>query len=259
MILIAKNQNNSEEDDQESFIELDIEKLKKLISKNAEIIELLNHPTRYRLIFLLLIFPRLSLADLSKFIGRTKSTIHYHLKKFEKLNIFITSRKPVDSYIDAKIYELMPDFLNVLKFNINDFQKFSKDNREDIIRFMISKDISVFKLFRYLFEQTTVLYKGIENAITDKKNESSKKLVEMYTNNPVKYDIWSLSEEEFDNYENLIEQFKTDLNNKLEGNDEDKTEIDRPFLILHTIFPMKQMIKYDSETKKYLKFYKALE
>jgi formate dehydrogenase maturation protein FdhE len=256
---MSEDENNSQKENRETLVEMDIDELKKLISKNAEIIELLNHPTRYRLIFLLLIFPRLSLADLSKFIGRTKSTIHYHLKKFEKLNIFRTTRKAVQSYIDAKIYELMPDFLNILKFTIDDFQKYSKENREDIIRSMILKDISVFELFRSLFEQTTVLYRAMENAVGDNKQESSKELIEMYTNNPVKYDIWSLSEEEFEMYESLIEQFKEKLNNKIKGQGAERTEIERPFFILHTIFPMKQMIKYDSETKKYLKFYKALE
>ena len=79
--------------------------------------KLMSSLTRFRILLLLLIYPKISLSEFSKLLSRTKSTIHHHLKKFDDLGILKTSRKSVPSYIDAKIYKLKPDFLKIINLN----------------------------------------------------------------------------------------------------------------------------------------------
>lgn len=238
---------------------MDINTLKEKIVRNIEIIKLLNKPTRYRLIFLLLIYPKLSLTELSKHLGKTKSTIIHHLKKFEKFNIFKTSRKPVPSYIDAKIYRLIPDFLKILKFNTTDFNQFSNPEKKNLLPSMLLKDIWVFELIRKMLEQSILLYKAIGETNFESETDTSTELIEFYLKNPIKYDIWTLTKEELESYEKLVEEFKIKLNNDIHETNVTKKNIERPYLVFHGFFPMNDLIKYDAETKKYIKFYKALD
>jgi DNA-binding transcriptional ArsR family regulator len=221
--------------------------------------KLMSSLTRFRILLLLLIYPKLSLSEFSNLLGRTKSTVHHHLKKFENLEILSTSRKPVPSYIDAKIYELKPDFLKIINLKFEDFKTFSEKEKKTILPYILSKDIEIFEVIKNLFEQVVLLYKTIDKAGINNDQNSSKEYSNFYLRSPIKYDIWFLNKEEFELYNECILDFKNKLN-KMHKEDINQNKNDRkPFLILNSIFPMEKLLKYDSETKKFVKFYKALE
>ena len=80
-----------------------------------------------------------------------------------------------------------------------------------------------------------------------------------YLKNPIKYDIWFLTNEEFELYNECILDFKNKLNNRLKKNNKQGKGVVKPFLVLNSTFPIEKLLKYDSETKKFVKFYKVLE
>ncbi len=221
--------------------------------------KLMSSLTRFRILLLLLIYPKLSLSEFSNLLGRTKSTIHHHLKKFENLDILSTSRKPVPSYIDAKIYALKPDFLKILNLKFEDFKKFSAKEKQTILPYVLSKDIEIFEVIKNLFEQVVLLYKTIDKAGITSDQKSSNEYSNFYMSSPIKYDIWFLNKEELELFNDSLLDFKNKLN-KMHKEDNKQNKNDRkPFLILNSIFPMEKLLKYDSDTKKFIKFYKALE
>ena len=221
--------------------------------------KLMSSLTRFRILLLLLIYPKISLSEFSKLLGRTKSTIYHHLKKFDDLGILKTSRKSVPSYIDAKIYKLKPDFLKIINLKIEDFKSLSEKEKPAILTYILSKDIKTFEVVKTLFEQVILLYKTIDKVVVNKDQISSDDYSSFYLKNPIKYDIWFLTDEEFELYNECILDFKTKLNSRLKENNEHPKGIIKPFLVLNSIFPIEKLLKYDSDTKKFMKFYKALE
>ena len=63
------------------------------LKTQIEVMKLMKHVTRFRLISFLLIFPRLSLSELSSFLGRSKATISHHLSKLESIGIIYITTK----------------------------------------------------------------------------------------------------------------------------------------------------------------------
>lgn len=234
-------------------------KQKENLSLNIEIMKLMSSLTRFRIILLLLIYPEISLSEFSKLLGRTKSTILHHLKKFENLGIVKTRRKSVPSYIDAKIYKLKPDLLKIINLKIEDFKTLSDKEKQTILPYILTKDIKIFEVIKILFEQVILLYKTIDKVGINNDQNSSEDFSSFYLKNPIGYDIWFLTDEEYEMYNKSILDFKAKLDKGLLGINKHGKEVRKPFMILNSIFPMEKLLKYDSETKKFIKFYKALE
>jgi len=66
------------------------------------------NPIRSSVVFLLIMYPELSFTELSKKLGRSKSTIHPHLKALEEAGIITVSREERRGGNPSKYYKYNP-------------------------------------------------------------------------------------------------------------------------------------------------------
>jgi len=71
----------------------------------VSLFEIINsNPIRATIVGLLIIYPELSFTDLSKKVGRSKSTIHPHVKELEKHGIIYVSKEERHGGNPSKFY-----------------------------------------------------------------------------------------------------------------------------------------------------------
>jgi len=227
-----------------------------------EFLKLISNTTRFRLLLLLLIFEKLSLSKLSLLVKRTKGTVLHHLKKFENLGfIKITKKEARRGYIDANIYELIPeffDFFEKLSLNYDNIETLQLNKQIDILNYTIIKDILVFKVVRNIFKQVASFYKGFDyvNSISDL--ESFKNYIDFYLKNRIEYDILFLTRKEFKLYQEEVAKFKNQIRKIFKENKKSDIETERPYFVLNTFFPLKEITEYDPTIEEFQKFFESL-
>jgi DNA-binding transcriptional ArsR family regulator len=221
-------------------------------SIRIEVLKLMDNITRLRIILSILIFKKISLTKLSELLGRAKSTITHHIKKLENLGVIKSTRKESRGSIDAKFYELIPEFLQKISFEekINDENQFSK---------AVLNDILFFKVIKLLFEQVIFYYEAISNKKLKTKPNLFKDFRDSHFKIPLNYDFWFLSEKALDEYKELNKKYNHKLKEIINRENIENPESIRPYLVLNTFIPLLQIIEYDSELKEFRKFYEALE
>jgi DNA-binding transcriptional ArsR family regulator len=218
-------------------------------SIRIEVLKLMDNITRLRIILTILIFKKISLTKLSELLGRAKSTITHHIKKLENLGVIKSTRKESRGSIDAKVYELIPGFLQKITFG---YEAFKKEEA-------ISNDMLFFRVIKLLFEQIILYYEAISNKNIKSKSKSFKDFKDSQFKIPLDYDFWFLSEKAFNEYKELNDKYRNNLKEIISKDNLEDSESIRPYLILNTFIPLLQIIEYDSELKEFRKFYQALE
>ena len=221
----------------------------KELKQRIETLKLMESLTRLRIILALLIFRRLSLTELSNLLGRVKSTLTHHIKKLEHLEIIKSTRKEARGSIDAKVYELIPGFLERIHID-------SDKNRLDLSNEIIQNDLQFFKIIKVLYDQAILYYEAVSK---QKKTKSFKDFRQDHFKSPIIYKYWFLSDEARAKYEDLMEEFDNRLKKVIAEDNLKNSEAIRPFLLLLTFFPLQQIIEYDSELNEFRKFFQALE
>lgn len=220
-------------------------------SIRIEVLKLMDNITRLRIILSILIFKKISLTKLSELLGRAKSTITHHIKKLENLGVIKSTRKEARGSIDAKVYELIPGFLQKISFR--------QESLKGEVNEAISNDLLFFKVIKLLFEQVVLYYEAISSKNLKTKPKKFKDFKDSHFKIPLDYDFWFLSEKAYKEYLELNEKYKHELKNILSKENHEKTDSIRPFLVLNTFIPLLQIIEYDSELKEFRKFYQALD
>lgn len=232
--------------------------LKKDLTPRIEILRLMDNLPRLRIILALIIFRKISLTKLSDLLGRAKSTITHHIKKLENLGIIKVTRREARGSIDANVYELIPEFLDIIssKFEESVIEKHLYDkNLKDII----SNDILFLKILKILNEQVILYYDAILRKNIKSKPKSFKEFQDSHFKIPLSYDYLFLSEQGREKYEDLYKKFYEDLKEIIKKENMEKGENTRPYLIVSVFYPILQLIEYDSELKEFRKFFQALE
>ncbi len=232
---------------------------KKNLKLRIEVLRLMESLTRLRIILSLIIFRKVSLTKLSQLLGRAKSTITHHIKKLENLGIISSTRKEARGSIDAKVYELIPNFLEKLNLETEEIILSKQSKYKEDINDAILNDILFFKIIKILFEQAILYY----NAIIDKSMKAKPKIFknfqDIHFKIPINYDYWFLSEKGRESYEEWNKKYKKELETIIHEDNLKNKEAIRPYLILNTFFPLLQIIEYDSELKEFRKLFQALE
>ena len=224
-------------------------------STKIEVLKLMDNITRLRIILSILIFNKISLTNLSELLGRAKSTITHHIKKLENLGVIKSTRKEARGSIDAKVYELIPGFLQ----KISDRKQSFKGELIDDFTEVVSNDLLFFKVIKLLFEQVILYYEAISNKKIKSKPKSFKDFQNSYFKLPLNYDFWFLSEKAYKEYKDLYKNFKIELKKIISNENLENNDSIRPFFVLNTFIPLLQLIEYDSELKEFRKFYQALD
>jgi len=221
----------------------------KELKQRIDTLKLMESLTRLRIILALLIFRKLSLSELSTLLGRVKSTLTHHIKMLEHLEIIKSTRKEARGSIDAKVYELIPGFLESLPID-------SKKIGLDLSNEIILNDLQFFKVIKVIYEQVILYYEAVSK---QKKTKTFKDFQQDHFKSPISYKYWFLSDDARVKYENLIEEFDNRLKILITEDNLKNREAIRPFLVLRTFFPLKQIIEYDSELNEFRKFFQALD
>jgi DNA-binding transcriptional ArsR family regulator len=226
---------------------------------SLEVMDIMDSTPRLRILLLLLIFQKLSLAQLSSLLGRSKATVTHHMKKFEKLDLLKISRKDARGSIDAKVYELNDAFFRTIRLNIEDIENLDsikKEQVKDILHYFIVKDKMMFNLIKNFFQLSIEFYEGIDEL---EHSNSSFDFKNKYIEYPIDYTIWFLDEKGYKKYKNLISNFKEKMKEIITNSNEVKSYFERPYCILHTFFPLKEITKYDFDNKKFIEFLKIFD
>ena len=222
---------------------------------SIEIIKLLDNTQRIRIILLLMIFQKLSLTDLSLLLGRSKMTVIYHIKKFDELGLLKITTKEGRGAIDANVYELESKFFNSIKFNIEQINDNNQQNVKNLLHHTLLKDILMFDLFIGIFELSKYYYKSIDELVN---SDSLKEFQDKIFNSHINYDIWFLTEEGRKSYDKAVIQFKNQINDIVKRDIKSSNYLERPYCILHMLFPLQKIAKYDFKNKKFVDFLKII-
>ncbi|MBD3340900.1 MAG: ArsR family transcriptional regulator [Candidatus Lokiarchaeota archaeon] len=233
---------------------IDVEKLKKKINQRIEVLKLLSSIPRLRIMLLLLIFRKLSLTQLSDLLGRTKATVIHHLKKFEKSNIINTSREESQGSIDAKVYELDPEFFNLAELNIKNFQNLKKKESKEILHHILLRDKWMLETFKNILIFANQFYREIDEKYLSEDKKFMKKTQDFYFKSPIDYDLWFITEEGRENYLKALSQFKEQINKIINEDNKKGGLIERPYCILHLLLPLKDLSEFDFERKRIVDF-----
>jgi DNA-binding transcriptional ArsR family regulator len=126
-------------------------------NSDKTIFDVLKSQIRFRIFSLLHLYPELSLSDLSIKMGKSKSTIHHHLKELIDSGLIEVSRKEkVRGSILAKFYSLKPGYIKKLS---------EKRSKSDDLR-----TIEFFKTYLNFAIRTLELYKSFFEIIEQKED-----------------------------------------------------------------------------------------
>ena len=82
--------------------------------------KLMKNPLRMQILFYLLTFGELSLSELTKMLGKTKSTINHHTKYLEEKKVgILLSREQLTKNYKEKLYRINPIILDFFKSKEN--------------------------------------------------------------------------------------------------------------------------------------------
>ncbi|TXT63989.1 MAG: hypothetical protein BAJALOKI3v1_280027 [Promethearchaeota archaeon] len=243
---MPKKENNSS-DKRQKF-----EDLMDDLNRSIKVMEILDSVPRIRIALLLLIYQKLSLAQLSSLLNRSKATVTHHLKKFEDLGLLNITRKDARGSIDAKVYEFNSDFFKSVQLSMDDLKSIKPEEAKNIFKTAIRKDQLIFELIKNIYEISDDFYQGIQTLLDTNSLENIQK---KYFKSPISYQFWFLDEEGYESYEKLINEFNNKMREIVKKSTQKKPEeIERSYCIFHSFLPLKHIIKYDLRNKRFLKF-----
>jgi DNA-binding transcriptional ArsR family regulator len=232
----------------------DNEKLTDELKKQIEFMKLLSSVPRLRIMLLLLIFRKLSLAQLSKLLRRTKATITHHIKKFETSEIIKISRKEARGPIDAIFYELDPNFFNLVELSFDKFQSLNQNESRELLHYVLLRDKWTFEVFRNILNFVNQFYQEIDERFLTNNSDFIKQTKDFYFKSPVDYDVWFLTEDEKKLYDKEVIQFKERISKIIDnGTKNEKLDV-RPYCILNLVLPVKKLSEFDFERKRIMDF-----
>lgn len=238
---------------------MDHNELEEVLKKRVETLKLMSSNPRLRIILLLLIFRKLSLSKLSDLMGRSKSTVSHHLKKLKALDILKVSRIDARGSIDAKVYELIPGFLDKYGLKLDFIDSLPEKEKKAIFHYGVVHDMHFFEVMKILYEQMVLYYDAINDISTRSKFKNFEEFHNLYFRTPVYYDYWFLSKEGKEEYKTIFRDFKEKMDALIKKEQKQSDNVKRPFFILHTLFPLEEIINYDSDNEEFLKFFEAFE
>ncbi|UCC19775.1 MAG: helix-turn-helix transcriptional regulator [Promethearchaeota archaeon] len=213
------------------------------MSKNENIeksvIDVLKSSIRFRIYSLLHLYPELSLSEISKKMGKSKSTIHHHLKELIDYELIELSREEkVRGNILAKFYSLKPGHIEKLSDTDSETHKATQATI-DFLKTYLNFALRTIELYKNFFESFELQENGID------------KLKELLKDEQGFSSMVFLSEEKFKKVHRLYQEFVKEVN-KIEI-ENGKIKDEKPFFIFTLALPLKKVIEemtQNSQIKK---------
>lgn len=220
------------------------ENYEKEIDQFIKNLEFFNSPFRIQLFMMLNAYGEISLPELAKKMGKSKTTISKHLKLLNsELNWITIEEEKVRGNIKKKIYKMNVDTRHSDVFwNLEDIVK--SYPKEKINKFLI-KEI---KMNQLLFQMINLMNletnKFLERKMTTLETMDQELTKEFFLKNRVINYYTNLTKEESIEYNNEMYDFHKKFIKKIEEErlkNKDKKPI-REYLAFQVVWPIKKMI-----------------
>ena len=209
-----------------------------------DMLDILAKESRFMIILYLLSYPELGLGELSKRIGKSKSTIHRDLKILQKHGIVYEIRQ--DYSTKSKYYALNPKFIFEDLRNLQSpesIERMSEEQRR--------------KLFEFLMESTKKAFYILDNSI----NLTIKYLdyfEDLKKNLPIPdldtFTMWGreldlgirvipLSDKTYPIYGKHFARFSQELNKELYDIHKKEEEMGGEYLVWHVVLPLRKILR----------------
>ncbi len=209
--------------------------LKENYARIIQYFELLDDPTRMRILFFLYLYPRLSLTQLSILLHRTKPAVSHQIKKFVEIGIIKITQLPFQGNVAENFYELVNNFEEKIRLNParENPSNLSKDT--DILLFQAIK--GMFKFTSNMFMHFTEFYQKLEDRVRKFKDPIEIPTLGNYIQ------ILPLSRK---GYELCIHEVQkiTERIFKLQEEEDKMDFVERPMIYIATIFPIKALLSF---------------
>ncbi len=213
--------------------------LKKKIAALIDFIQLLEDPTRLRILFLFFLYNRLSIAQISELVHLTKPAISHQLKKFIDIGIIKITKRPVRGTMTANFYELIPNFLENAVIRLDPTIEIPPDIVKDMEILHIRAEKETFKLASNIFSRFAEYYNHLE--------QQAQAIKEPYGMHhpPFSITILPLSKKGHEIYSQEINKITEGILKLIAKEDEqDQDSLERPMMFISTFFPIKDFLSY---------------
>lgn len=203
-----------------------------------ELLKLSMNDTRLRGMLLMFINQQVSLTEFSTILGRSKSTILHHLKKFEELGLI----KRIN-----KFYQSEFDFLSIANLNLQDIENLNIDQTDEIDNLLFNKDLHTLEMIKEIYKQAITTYNYL-------KQEKNSQHLEFWKKNPIHTDLLLLDDEDLQEFENLKNKFKEYLRQKNSTREQNsETSLKKySYFAVNSIFPVRELTKFDADKKEFI-------
>ena len=214
--------------------------------------EIYTNEMRFHIIMLLQVYNELSLTELAEKVGRTKPTVHHHLQKMLELGVVIESREEtVRGSIPAKFYSLSKQERNLpgvmFSWVIGTDDSKVRFHRLNIFLGALK---SISHRFLTSFGLSEYYIKFIEQeADRGEQNIDYTMLEQFHKENPSYWQYHLLSDEQFEEYEEIYDDFNNKIKTLKEKQSSSGDTNDKSHLILVTTLPIRKILDLKQELK----------
>ncbi|UYP47524.1 hypothetical protein NEF87_003809 [Candidatus Lokiarchaeum ossiferum] len=226
--------------------------------KEASVKDIFKNNLRFQMWGLFSMYPELTLADLSEKLGKSKSTIHPHLKILEELGIIEEIREEkVRGNIKAKVYQLQHDYEEKLT---SWEKKCDCHERKEVDKAMgktlIENTISRVKIMKKTLETEMRFLEKLQNSGIDGPDEYALQILnDIYSFDPERrsrtYSLFDyMSHDSYMEYMKFYDKFFKEINIFERAEMKANPKAEKPYHAFTHIIPLKTMLEYLYPKKK---------
>ncbi len=214
--------------------------LKERIDSEIKFINLLEDPTRFRILLLLFVYKRLSLKQISHLVHRTKPAVSRQLEKFIQTGVIKITERQVKGLITAKFYELIPDFIETATITMDPTIEIPRNIIKEMEILQIQAKGNILKMTAQLFKHYAEFHEDLLQEAQEIKEPFGIHLP------PFDLSILPLSKKVYQFYmegRNKLIQKTMEL---IKEEDESESDIlERPMMLFTTILSTKDFLSYE--------------
>lgn len=223
--------------------EINTQELVEELKLHIEVTKLSTNSTRLRGLMLMITNLQMTLTELSTRLGRSKSTVLHHLKKYEDLGAI----KRI-----GKIYVYSSDFIKISNLQLKNIFDLKAENKKELEFLMFRKDIHTLSVIRDIFSQVISMYRYFETKSETGNPQDMEESLSFWKSHTVHFSMGALDEEEMHKYEGMRASFKAYLKQRRSLNKQNPASPTKPrtYMLIESTFPILEYTKFDVNNNK---------
>jgi len=194
-------------------------------NNSRELIKALSVESRLSIYLYLSIYNELTLEDFSKYMKKSKSTMHHHIQEMLNSKILVEHTKPGSKtrYYKLADFNLRDEFLNT--FGVNSFKGLNTEKQIQLLRDFVDYSTSQNKIMQYLLQLIISNEELIYQRAVDKKKDPLESRLDLVSHFIGRYNGTAEEAEEF-------KMEMLDLLEKYTSRESQNKDTDKPFTFL---------------------------